>query len=100
MGRKAMTASFEARRRRLAPQDDAEPVARPPDGQITDTPCPAPSEKIFLFSFYPNHFPNRGIPSHFEGRIAIVTDVVRDAVDARSALTKALVLADGKAVWS
>jgi hypothetical protein len=36
------------------------------------------------------------IPSHTEGRFAIVTDVRRDAVDARSALTKALSLRTAK----
>ena len=39
------------------------------------------------------------IPSHLQGRIAIVTDAGRDAVDADGALTNALE-ADGKDVWS
>jgi hypothetical protein len=41
------------------------------------------------------------IPHPQEGRIAIVTDVGRgDAMDAGGALTKALIPADGEAVWS
>jgi hypothetical protein len=39
------------------------------------------------------------VPSHFEGRLAIVTDAGRDAVDADGALTNALE-ADGEDVWS
>jgi hypothetical protein len=52
-----------------------------PDGQITIC-CLAPFAKIFGFSLYPNHFyiPRRLVP--LEGRIAIVTDAGRDAVDA------------------
>ena len=36
------------------------------------------------------------VPFLHEGRFAIVTDVGRDAVDARSALTKALILRTAK----
>jgi hypothetical protein len=39
------------------------------------------------------------IPSHTEGRFAIVTDVGRDAVDAAALKTRALD-ADGEVVWS
>jgi len=48
-----------------------------------DLPCPVPFAKIFLFSADPNqlHIPSRLVPK--EGRIAIVTDAGRDAVDAR-----------------
>src|SRR6266849_1621589 len=44
--------------------------------------CPAPFAKIFRFAPDPNHFyiPCRLVPN--EGRIAIVTDAGRDAVDA------------------
>jgi hypothetical protein len=64
-----------------------------------DSTGPVPSEKIFLFSPDPNHFTyyRRLVPP--EGRLAIVTDAGRDAVDADGALTNALE-ADGKAVWS
>jgi len=49
-----------------------------------DLPCPVPFAKIFLFSPDPNqlHIPSRLVPH--EGRIAIVTDAGRDAVDARA----------------
>jgi hypothetical protein len=53
-------------------------------------PCPAPFSKIFRFHFDPNHFNNsRRLVPH-EGRIAIVTDAGRDAVDAGALLTSAL----------
>src|SRR5260221_6458719 len=44
--------------------------------------CPAPFAKIFRFSLDPNHIyiAHRLVP--LEGRIAIVTDAGRDAVDA------------------
>jgi hypothetical protein len=48
----------------------------------SDLPCLVPLSKIFLFTFDPNHL---RIPSHpvpREGRIMIVTNVGRDAVDA------------------
>src|SRR6266436_3937808 len=50
----------------------------------SDLPCPVPVAKIFLFSADPNqlHIPSRLVPK--EGRIAIVTDAGRDAVDARA----------------
>jgi hypothetical protein len=40
------------------------------------------------------------ISSHSEGRLAIVTDAGRDAVDARQRADEALFLADGEVVWS
>jgi hypothetical protein len=48
--------------------------------------CPAPFAKIFSFAADPNqmHIHRRPVPS--EGRIAIVTDAGRDAVDAVGAL--------------
>ena len=39
------------------------------------------------------------VPSQRKGRLAIVMDAGRDAVDAESALTNALE-ADGEVVWS
>src|SRR5712664_4841847 len=67
--------------------DYAEPViwrafVRPcPTGKSVNC-CPAPFAKIFLFRLYPNHIyiARRLVP--LEGRIAIVTDAGRDAVDA------------------
>ena len=48
------------------------------------TSCPAPFAKIFPFAADPNqlHIPHRLVP--LEGRIAIVTNAGRDAVDARA----------------
>jgi len=47
-----------------------------------DSTCPVPFAKIFRFVFYPNHIynPRRSVP--MQGRIAIVTDAGRNAVDA------------------
>jgi hypothetical protein len=61
--------------------------------------CPAPFAKIFLFSSDPNHFTYlcRLVPH--EGRLAIVTDAGRDAVDADVLLTSGTD-ADGQVVWS
>ena len=39
-------------------------------------------QKIFYFTSRPNHFYTHCIPSHSEGRFAIVTSVGWDAVDA------------------
>ena len=61
--------------------------------------CPALSAKIFPFLPDPNHRHILSHPASSEGRIAIVTDAGRDAVDADGALTNAPE-ADGKAVWS
>jgi hypothetical protein len=41
----------------------------------------------------------RPVPSHSEGRLAIVTDAGRDAVDADALLTNGAE-ADGEVVWS
>jgi hypothetical protein len=64
-----------------------------------DLPCPVLARKINRFNLNPNHFTylRRLVPP--EGRLAIVTDAGRDAVDADGALTNALE-ADGEAVWS
>jgi hypothetical protein len=50
--------------------------------RATDLPCPALSSKIFSFPPDPNHLHVRRRPTPHEGRIAIVTDAGRDAVDA------------------
>jgi hypothetical protein len=61
--------------------------------------CPAFFAKIFYFTAEPNHLliPNRLVP--LEGRIAIVTDAGRDAVDAEVPITNGTE-ADGEDVWS
>jgi hypothetical protein len=41
----------------------------------SDLPCPDLFAKIFRFAIPPNHFYIPAIPSHREGRFAIVTDV-------------------------
>ena len=62
-------------------------------------PCPVPFAKIFRFHSDPNHFNNfRRLVPH-EGRIAIVTDAGRDAVDVDAPLTNGA-KADGEVVWS
>src|SRR4051794_31216392 len=48
--------------------------------------CPVRISKIFLFAIDPNQNYKRAILSHTEGRIAIVTNAGRDAVDARGSL--------------
>ena len=47
----------------------------------------------------PNQPYSDSVPPPYEGRFAIVTDVRRDAVDAKAHLTKCAD-ADGKNVWS
>src|SRR5882762_3092515 len=44
--------------------------------------CLPPFAKIFLFRLYPNHFYIHRRLAPLQGRIAIVTDAGRDAVDA------------------
>jgi hypothetical protein len=61
--------------------------------------CPAPFAKIFWFSTDPNHLPIPGRPVPLEGRLAIVTDAGRDAVDADVPITNGME-ADGEVVWS
>jgi hypothetical protein len=55
------------------------------------THCPARFAKIILFSFYPNHFHSCVVPSHLRGVSRSSRTLARDAVDARGALTKALI---------
>jgi hypothetical protein len=62
-------------------------------------PCPALVAKIFLFSSDPNHFTYLGRPVPLEGRLAIVTDAGRDAVDVEVPITNGAE-ADGEVVWS
>src|SRR5215212_3883053 len=44
----------------------------------------SPFREIIQFSSDPNHFISLAVSSHREGRIAIVTDAGRDAMDADS----------------
>jgi hypothetical protein len=62
-------------------------AANQPDGQITSgfqKSCQAPKSKIFRFAPDANQLHIRAVLSHREGRIAIVTDAGRDAVDVRA----------------
>ena len=61
--------------------------------------CLAPFAKIFLFSEDPNHFTYYGRLVPHEGRLAIVTDAERDAVDVEVPITNGAD-ADGEDVWS
>src|SRR6266478_5597015 len=67
-------------------RDSADRSADCPTGKSVNC-CPAPFAKIFPFRLYPNHFyiVSRLVP--LEGRIAIVTDAGRDAVDAAASGT-------------
>jgi len=47
--------------------------------------CPAPFAKIFCFAHDPNQFTDSRRPVPQEGRLAIVTNAGRDAVDVGSA---------------
>ena len=63
-------------------------------------PSPVLPAKIFRFAADPNqiYIHCRLVP--LEGRIAIVTDAGRDAVDASGAADESAYLADGQVVWS
>jgi hypothetical protein len=63
-------------------------------------PCPVPAAKIIWFTADPNHRPIAVVSSHSKGRIAIVTNAGRDAVDASGAADESIDLADGEVVWS
>jgi hypothetical protein len=69
-----------------------------PDGQISDLPVQPRLQKYFLFTSDPNHrrIPRRLVPP--EGRLAIVTDAGRDAVDAEVPITNGTD-ADGEGAW-
>jgi hypothetical protein len=61
--------------------------------------CPALFAKKFRFALTPNQIYIHDRPVPLEGRLAIVTDAGRDAVDADAPLTNGAG-ADGKVVWS
>ena len=67
-------------------------------GQISKS-CQAPPIKIFWFSEGPNQIYIRRVPFLPKGRLAIVTDAERDAVDVDAPLTNGAE-ADGEVVWS
>ena len=62
--------------------------SRAPNGRFNepdqaDASCPVPFQKIFRFVDTPNQIYIPGRPVSTEGRFAIVTNVRRDAMDAR-----------------
>jgi len=61
--------------------------------------CPAPLAKIFAFSFGANHLHVSAIPSHTEGRFAIVTDV-GTGCDGRGSIRRATVIDDHRRPWA
>ena len=65
-----------------------------------DATCPVLLAKIFLFPSDANHLRicRRLVP--LEGRLAIVTDAGRDAVDVGDVTRRMTSRADGEAVWS
>ena len=70
-----------------------------PDGQISEVPVESHFQKYSGFRRTQITFRTSAIPSHSEGRFAIVTDAGRDAVDAAVSLTNDT-QADGEVVWS
>jgi hypothetical protein len=64
-----------------------------------DSMCPVGREKINCFANQPELKQNPRCLAPQEGRIAIVTDAGRDAVDADAPLTNGA-KADGEVVWS
>ena len=81
-------------------------IARLPDGQISSlfqisaaSVCPALARKIFAFRFSENCGLTLPVPHRHKGRIAIVTNVERNAVDAKM-LETCSIDTDGEVVWS
>jgi hypothetical protein len=60
--------------------------------------CLAPFAKIFSFAFDPNQFTDSCRPDPQEGRLAIVTNAGRDAMDVGSAQDERGLLAYGQVV--
>jgi hypothetical protein len=56
-------------------------------GKSGNIACPAPFAKTFPFSFAANRFISAAVSFHQKGRLAIVTNAGRDAVDADVLLT-------------
>jgi hypothetical protein len=57
-------------------------------------------EKFSAFAVGQITFINSPRPASLEGRLAIVTDARRDAVDGSGAPDEGVLLADGEVVWS
>jgi len=68
-----------------------------PDGQISHYRVQPPSQKYSCSR--PTQITSHIAPVPLEGRLAIVTDAGRDAVDAEAPITNGME-ADGKDVWS
>jgi hypothetical protein len=62
-------------------------------------PVQSPCSKIIRFAATPNQIYINSRPAPLEGRLAIVTDAGRDAVDVDAPLTNGAA-ADGEVVWS
>jgi hypothetical protein len=59
-----------------------------------------PREKFLAFAVGQITFTNSSRPASLEGRLAIVTDARRDAMDASGASDESALFADGEVVWS
>ena len=70
-----------------------------PDGLRGDLRVEPHPQKYFVSPLGRNSFIDSAIPPPQEGRIAIVTDAGRDAVDVAVSLTNGT-QADGEVVWS
>jgi hypothetical protein len=70
-----------------------------PDGQIGDLAVQPRAQKYYASVLAQITFISAAVPSHSEGRFAIVTNAGRDAVDADALLTNGAE-ADGEVVWS
>jgi hypothetical protein len=80
--------------------EQADGLSSLPDGQISGEPVQPFSQKYSASRFAQITSKTPAIPSHSEGRFAIVTDVGRDAVDAGCATDERAGPADGEGVWS
>jgi hypothetical protein len=92
-------AKLMARRAPAPTPDTCQAARRANHCPTASAACPAPFEKIFCFSEYPNHFIFPAILFHSEGRFANVTNAGRGAVDVAARLTGDA-NADGEDVWS
>jgi hypothetical protein len=63
-------------------------------------PVQSPCSKIIRFAATPNQIYINSRPAPLEGRLAIVTNAGRDAVDADSAVRRPALEVDGEVVWS
>jgi hypothetical protein len=71
-----------------------------PDGQIGGSPVQSPSQKYSGSLLTQITSTSSAVPSHSKGRLAIVTNAGRDAMDAGGAEDEGAYLAYGEAVWS